>query len=501
MPNSDWRKQRGCQPLTWQRSMREITKRLGDVGATRLPGWGPRDPHCAWLETLQDMTSNRCQWRSCCQFLSRLPDQTNEFLDPLEGTKDHPSPDASLVDVIVDRTPAGESSQLHDQIKETTTAYPEMDTCEDEIIDVLGNGLITKKVVNFSDNFLSILTKGLGRKSRPNHGDLVEISFKGYLEDGTIVDDVASMVCTLGDGDVIQALDLSLPLAERDERFELITDARFAYGSLGRDPDIPGDATLRYEVHLLSSSDPPSYSSLSDPERLSMADQKRERGNYYYRLQYEFVYRREEYAFAVNSYNKALKLLSVPTANQSTERTASTSDTMNSSELLEELEIKLLNNLAATQLKIQAYDAAVKSCNAVLQRDPRNFKALFRKGKALLEQAEVDEAIPILRLVHEMVPSSSMVASELRRARCLQQRERERWSRAASKMFSQHDSKSMKTRSRFFGLQLPVLRRRTLLVSAVLTKYFLDVDRLRSSKLTRRLPIPHDLKGPNRPRI
>ncbi|KER28249.1 hypothetical protein T265_04852 [Opisthorchis viverrini] len=32
-----------------RRSMKEITKRLGAVGATRLPGWGPRDPHCAWL--------------------------------------------------------------------------------------------------------------------------------------------------------------------------------------------------------------------------------------------------------------------------------------------------------------------------------------------------------------------------------------------------------------------------------------------------------------------
>ncbi|KER28674.1 hypothetical protein T265_04545 [Opisthorchis viverrini] len=45
MPNSEWRKQRGGQPLTWQRSMKEITKRLGAVGATRLPGWGP--PECA----------------------------------------------------------------------------------------------------------------------------------------------------------------------------------------------------------------------------------------------------------------------------------------------------------------------------------------------------------------------------------------------------------------------------------------------------------------------
>ncbi|KER26958.1 hypothetical protein T265_05867 [Opisthorchis viverrini] len=74
MPNSEWRKQRGGQPMTWQRSMKEITKRLGAVGATRLPGWGSRDPHCAWLETLHYMVANRCQWRSCCQFLSRSPE-------------------------------------------------------------------------------------------------------------------------------------------------------------------------------------------------------------------------------------------------------------------------------------------------------------------------------------------------------------------------------------------------------------------------------------------
>ncbi|KER25288.1 LOW QUALITY PROTEIN: hypothetical protein T265_14237 [Opisthorchis viverrini] len=61
------------QPLTWRKNMEEITKRLSAVGATSLPGWGPRYPHCAWLETLQDMAANRCQWRSCCQFLSRLP--------------------------------------------------------------------------------------------------------------------------------------------------------------------------------------------------------------------------------------------------------------------------------------------------------------------------------------------------------------------------------------------------------------------------------------------
>ncbi|KER20934.1 hypothetical protein T265_15202 [Opisthorchis viverrini] len=65
MPGSEWRKQRVGQPLAWQGDMKEITKRLGAVGATRLPGWGPRNPRCLKLETLQDMTANRCQWRSC----------------------------------------------------------------------------------------------------------------------------------------------------------------------------------------------------------------------------------------------------------------------------------------------------------------------------------------------------------------------------------------------------------------------------------------------------
>ncbi|KAG5445891.1 hypothetical protein CSKR_109645 [Clonorchis sinensis] len=45
MLNSEWRKQRGGQPLTWQKGMKEITKRLGAVG----------------VETLQVMAANRCK--------------------------------------------------------------------------------------------------------------------------------------------------------------------------------------------------------------------------------------------------------------------------------------------------------------------------------------------------------------------------------------------------------------------------------------------------------
>ena len=42
--------------------------------------------------------------------------------------------------------------------------------------------------------------------------------------------------------------------------------------------------------------------------------------------------------------------------------------------------MKVYNNLAAAQMKTQAYDAALKSVESVLSCQPQNVKALFRKG-------------------------------------------------------------------------------------------------------------------------
>lgn len=45
--------------------------------------------------------------------------------------------------------------------------------------------------------------------------------------------------------------------------------------------------------------------------------------------------------------------------------------------------VKVYNNLTAAQMKIQAYDAALKSVESVLGCQPQNVKALFRKGDIL----------------------------------------------------------------------------------------------------------------------
>lgn len=52
-------------------------------------------------------------------------------------------------------------------------------------------------------------------------------------------------------------------------------------------------------------------------------------------------------------------------------------------EEIREHRIKCLNNLAAAQLKLHHYDDVINSCNAVLEMDTDNAKALYRKGKVM----------------------------------------------------------------------------------------------------------------------
>ncbi|CAH8584460.1 unnamed protein product [Dicrocoelium dendriticum] len=67
-----WKKRRGGQAMTWSRGMKALTSELASVGASRLPGWGPKDGEHVWLDTLADMARSRPQWRSCCIHLKIL---------------------------------------------------------------------------------------------------------------------------------------------------------------------------------------------------------------------------------------------------------------------------------------------------------------------------------------------------------------------------------------------------------------------------------------------
>lgn len=79
----------------------------------------------------------------------------------------------------------------------------------------------------------------------------------------------------------------------------------------------------------------------------------------------------------------------------------------------EELTVAVRGNMAQCFLMLNKLSDAVKECDKILELQPANSKAKFRKAKALNLQQEFDEAEKLLREILVAEPSNSDVAAEL----------------------------------------------------------------------------------------
>ncbi|XP_020391165.1 peptidyl-prolyl cis-trans isomerase FKBP8 [Rhincodon typus] len=307
-----------------------------------------------------------------------------------EDTSELPSLEVLGLPEVQDADEENPESSIRKMNEEAGSRAANQDSSQetdDEWLQVLGNGLLKKKV----------LVAGQSQEPRPQKGQNVTVRLKMTLEDGTEVEEDPNLCFTVGDGDVIQALDLCVQLMDQNEVALIVSDAKYAYGSLGSsEPSVPSNATVHLEVQLLSVGDSPDLELLSGKERLLLANKKRERGNTYFL--------RNEYVSAISSYDIALNIIN----------SSSKVDFLEGEEKeLMNVKVKCLNNLAAAQLKLEHFEAALKSSNAALQHQPNNVKALFRKGKVLALQGEYTEAIPVLRKAAQLEPSNKAIQAEL----------------------------------------------------------------------------------------
>ncbi|XP_054000627.1 peptidyl-prolyl cis-trans isomerase FKBP8 isoform X1 [Hylaeus anthracinus] len=264
----------------------------------------------------------------------------------------------------------------------------------DEWIDILGNGQLKKKVVKPGKN-----------GTRPNRSDICILKITGKLKDGTVVEEYEDLKIQLGDVEVIQGLDLAIALMDLDEVAEIEVDPRFAYGHLGKQPNIPPDAVISYMVELKSIELEEEIDSLSTNQRKEIGNNKRERGNWWFT--------RNEPTLAIQCYRRALQFLLPMESRTSYQNEVEDSTTDAELQALLEDRMKVYNNLAAAQMKTQAYDAALKSVESVLSCQPQNVKALFRKGKLLHYKGEHALAYQTLLQAAKLEPETKAIQVEL----------------------------------------------------------------------------------------
>lgn len=276
--------------------------------------------------------------------------------------------------------------------------------------DILGSGTLMKKTVIESEE-----------GERPTVGQVVKIMTEGKLEDGTQIDLNEKLEFTIGDHDVIQALEIVTRLLHVGEVAEVKTDPKFAYGKLGRAPEVPPNAHIHYVIALLEISPPFEYGNMPPLDRLIHGLGKKERGN--------VLFKREEFSQAIIGYSKAVKILDADSGG-SGDSSGSPSDLQ---KLLDE-KMKVYNNLAATQMKLLAYDSAINSCDKVLKVQPNNVKALFRKGQALESKKDSTEALVYYKRSLKLDPNSKRIKQEVDRLSKLAKKEENKEKKLYAKM-------------------------------------------------------------------
>lgn len=264
----------------------------------------------------------------------------------------------------------------------------EVELEEDPILDILGNSSLIKK----------ILKKG-AKDQRPKNGQICTISYKTRLED-KIIEDKSSYQFILGDADVVPALDIGVSLMNLNEECELKSESRHAFGEKGDvELKIPPNATLEFNIILEKIENPLDLKTLDTIERLSIADAKKKRGNYYYN--------RQNYEQALASYRKGLKVF--------IDHNLNGNESKEDLDKFNDVKAALYMNVALSNYKLQSNNDALEALDNVLKHHNNHVKALFIKGKILFHIGELTEAIKCFKKALEFEDNAD-IRKELERA-------------------------------------------------------------------------------------
>ncbi|MCL4122766.1 UNVERIFIED_CONTAM: hypothetical protein GTU68_041537, partial [Idotea baltica] len=149
---------------------------------------------------------------------------------------------------------------------------------------------------------------------------------------------------------------------------------QYTFGSAGNPSlGIPANTNVEYEVELRDFEKAKEAWEMSQDEKLAQAKLFKLKGTEYFK--------QEKYRLAIKQYKKVTDYVQYDSGLSNEEKEESHS-TLLAGHL----------NLSMCHLKLKNYMAVKEHATKVLEMDPNNVKAYFRRGQALLNLSDVDEA-------------------------------------------------------------------------------------------------------------
>ncbi|XP_062142282.1 FK506-binding protein 59 [Drosophila sulfurigaster albostrigata] len=231
------------------------------------------------------------------------------------------------------------------------------------------------------------------KKRSPSDGAFVKAHISGTF-DGKVFEE-RDVEFDYGEGSangIVEGLELALEKMNIGETSKIKIQSKYAFGNKGSESfKIPPNSTIEYTVKLLDCGKGLEEWKLSDDERVAEAKVYKEKGTNYFK--------KENYELAIKMYTKCKNLL------------PSLKD--NTSDEVKTLKVATHSNIALSHQKSNNHFEAKQECNAVLELDANNVKALYRRGQCNLVINELEEALDDFQKVIELEPTNKAAANHI----------------------------------------------------------------------------------------
>jgi tetratricopeptide (TPR) repeat protein len=268
-----------------------------------------------------------------------------------------------------------------------------------------------------------VLEEGTG--DFPAVGNELEVHYTGTLLDGTVFDSSLHrgkpFKFSLGEGQVIKGWDEGVSTMRQGEKCILTCRSEYAYGDKGFPPSILPNATLKFEIHLISFRAKERQKwELQAHERLAKAQTLKERGN-------ELVRQGQHHQALNEFYLEGISYIEDDPIDAEEEDQSLTD--------LKNAKVALYSNAAMCELKGEDWSSCISHCRKALEIQPLNVKVLFRKAQAEMNYGMLEQATEDCTTALALEPANAEIRSLMAKVKAKAKSEQQREIKVYSKMF------------------------------------------------------------------
>lgn len=251
------------------------------------------------------------------------------------------------------------------------------------------------------------LTKSIikvGKKyDSPSEHSKVQVHAVGSDKNGRVFYD-RHLEFILGEGSDQQlpsGIDKAICRMDRGEKAHVICKGIYGYElNPPAEFGLPLMAELHFKLTLKDFEKTKASWEMSDEDKIQLAQSYKERGTQYLNA--------GKYNIALNKYNAIIFLMEFARPSKPEDQGG-----RELSQSFEKLFIAALLNSALASLRMGDTIGAIKFCDRVLEKKPKNVKAMYRKAQAYQQRMELTKAISVFQEVLSIEPENKAAAQQI----------------------------------------------------------------------------------------